>query len=288
MSCLVYATSIHLAWTQESMNHDRVSHQSQCFLQTTRTDLATLKTVDLDPAAEMVTLILDVITDKTHFHLVKGAAEAEAEGAGAEEAEAGGAGAGAEAEEAELAQSKRAALACMADEDTSGHVVSNEEVAALAAELSLRRHKDAVPLPFIADAIAGLAGRSGSLGQQMLHILLLGCNTIQLVGHLKESIPEALHSRVWVLCTSEVWPSDCSTMLWHLYGALARPDDMNSFRAGTRTLLGEYTDHYARQHIIDPSRADLKLSGSLANAVHCDRLDRVVVLPGQGAQMELL
>ena len=77
-------------------------------------------------------------------------------------------------------------------------------------------------------------------------------------------------------------------MLWHLYGALARPDDMHSFRAGTRSLLGEYTDHYARQRIIDESRAELRLSGSLANAVHCDRLDRVVVLPCGGVQMDLL
>ena len=175
----------------------------------------------------------------------------------------------------------------MADDDTSGHIVSNAEVATLAGELSERRHKDLVPLPFIAEAIAGVAERCANLCQ-MLHVLLLGCNTIQLVEHLKQKIPEATQSKVWVLCTSEVWPSDCSSMLWHLYGALARPDDMCSYRSGTRTLLGEYTDHYARQRISDQSREELKLTGSLANAVHCDRLDRVVNLPGQGAQMELI
>jgi len=54
-----------------------------------------------------------------------------------------------------------------------------------------------------------------------------------------------------VLCTSEVWPSDCSTML---YGALARTKDLNSFRAQTCALLGTYTDHYQRQSIQDVSQ----------------------------------
>ena len=50
---------------------------------------------------------------------------------------------------------------------------------------------------------------------------------------------------------------------------------MDSFRSGTRTLLGEYTDHYKRQRIIDESRSELLLEGSLANAIHYSRLDEV-------------
>ena len=95
MPCIVYATSIHLAWTKGSPNHERISQHSQCFLQSTRTDLTYLKSLQLDPAVEMVTLILDVTTDKSHFHLVKQAAEGEAaEGEAAEgeaaEGESGG------------------------------------------------------------------------------------------------------------------------------------------------------------------------------------------------------
>lgn len=325
MPCLAYASSIHLAWAKECPNHERISQQSLAIMQSTRYDLTDLQSTELDPAAQMVCLILDVVTDMSHFHLVKQAEDESAEGESALHAphapqSAEGESAGCSSistnkygiEVAEVACQagegmgehskgegvgehsvstkqfgKRAALACMADDDSSGHIVSSEEVASLAAELASRRHKDPVPLPFIAAAIASLTQRCASLGQ-MLHVLLLGCNTIQLVHHLKQKIPEAEQSRVWLLCTSEVWPSDCSSMLWHLYGALARPDDMHSFRAGTRTLLGEYTDHYMRQSILDESRAELKLSGSLANAVHCDRLDRVVIVPGQGVQMELL
>ena len=70
MPCVVYATAIHLAWAKESTNHERISQHSQCFLQSTRTDLTYLKSLQLDPAVEMVTVILDVTTDMSHFHLV--------------------------------------------------------------------------------------------------------------------------------------------------------------------------------------------------------------------------
>ena len=63
---------------------------------------------------------------------------------------------------------------------------------------------------------------------------------------------------------------------------------LDNFRAGTRTLLGEYTDHFKRQRIVDQSREELKLEGSLGNAVHCSRLDRVKVTPGQVPVMELM
>ena len=105
---------------------------------------------------------------------------------------------------------------------------------------------------------------------------------------LKQHISLEAQKHVTVLCTSEVWPSDCTTFLWSLYGTYARPGDLDNFRASTRNLLGEYTDHFVRQRITDPSREELNVHGSLANAVHCDRLDRVVEQPGCGEQMSLL
>ena len=90
-----------------------------------------------------------------------------------------------------------------------------------------------------------------------------------------------------MLCTSEVWPSDVATFLWHQYGSLAQPNDLAAFRQGTRELLGEYTDHYKRQRIPDTSRTELGLHGSLADAVHCARLDTVKIV-GTHAQMDLL
>jgi hypothetical protein len=175
----------------------------------------------------------------------------------------------------------------MTDDDTSGHVVTTDEVAKLAVQLAATRVKDLVPHATIAEAIAPLTEKCASLGKEM-HLLLLGCNTIGAIPSLKQHISQEAQKRVTVLCTSEVWPSDCTPLLWTLYGTYARPGDLDNFRAGTRTLLGEYTDHYARQRIIDDSRAELKLQGSLANAVHCDRLDRVVEQPGCGVQMSLL
>ena len=59
----------------------------------------------------------------------------------------------------------------------------------------------------------------------------------------------------------------------------------DSFRTGTRTLLGKYTDHFHRQRIVDESRAALKLNGSLADAVHCNPLHRVKVTPAGDVRM---
>ena len=59
-----------------------------------------------------------------------------------------------------------------------------------------------------------------------------------------------------------------------------RKGDMLEFRAGTRDLLGEYTDHFVRQHIVDQSLSDAGLEVSLANAIRLDRLDRVEIVPG--------
>lgn len=179
------------------------------------------------------------------------------------------------------------ALKCMSDDNTSGHVVGNEECASLAATLAERRVKDSVPHNTLAKAIAPLADRCFRMGKE-LHVLLIGCNTIKAIPALKRAIPPNAQEVVTVLCTSEVWPSDCSTMLWCLYGALARPKDLNSFRAQTRGLLGQYTDHYQRQSIEDTSRRELKITDSLANAVHCDRLSRVQTQDGGDAVMQLL
>ena len=85
-----------------------------------------------------------------------------------------------------------------------------------------------------------------------------------------------------------MWPSDCSVLLWHLYGALARAGGLATYRSGTRQLLGEYTDHYQRQRIRNESLSELKIEGSLANAVHCSALDQVVVNEGMLPQMDIL
>ena len=72
---------------------------------------------------------------------------------------------------------KRAALACMVDDDTSGHTVPNDRVAELAAQLASTRVKDVMPHAFVAEAIAPIAEKCASLGKDM-HLLLLGCNII--------------------------------------------------------------------------------------------------------------
>ena len=179
------------------------------------------------------------------------------------------------------------ALRCMSGDNVSGHVVSNEECASLAAELAQRRVKDFIPHNTLAGHIAPLAIKCEQMGKE-LHVLLLGCNTIKAVPALKKAIPANAQGVVTLLCTSEVWPSDCSTMLWCLYGALARTKDLNSFRAETRSLLGTYTDHYQRQSIEDTSRQELKITDSLANAVHCDRLSNIRTEDGGHAVMQLL
>ena len=81
MSCLVYTAAIHLAWGQEN-NHDLISNKSACVLQCTRADLQCLRTAEIDPQSQIVTLIFDVVTDKRHLHLVKAEAEADEGAAG--------------------------------------------------------------------------------------------------------------------------------------------------------------------------------------------------------------
>ena len=77
LKALTYLASIHLAWEQDE-NHERITPSSFSCVQTTRNDLLRMETVDLDPQADIVTVILDVVTDQRHFHFVKPKAEAEA------------------------------------------------------------------------------------------------------------------------------------------------------------------------------------------------------------------
>ena len=46
----------------------------------------------------------------------------------------------------------------------------------------------------------------------------------------------------------------------------ARVGDLTSFRTGTRTKLGEYTNHFLLQRVVDESREELKITGSLVAA----------------------
>ena len=62
-------------------------------------------------------------------------------------------------------------MRCMADDDTSGHVVSPQEVAAFAAQLGELRFKDLVPFSFFAPALASMADKCHALGIE-LHTIL--------------------------------------------------------------------------------------------------------------------
>ena len=262
MPCLTYLSSIDLAWQKEP-THTRISPESISLLQASRADLELFKTLPVDPNASIVTLIIDCVTDRNHFHLVK------------------------EAAESQIDRWTAAARAAVEEEDEVVGGVSADEVAAATAKLAGRRVKDAVPVDVVASCIAPLADKCASLGKE-LHILLTGCNTISLVAPLKKRIADSSHACVWVMCTTEVWPTDVATFMWHLYGGLVRKGDMLEFRAGTRDLLGEYTDHFVRQHIVDQSLSDAGLEVSLANAIRLDRLDRVEIVPGMLPDMAML
>ena len=150
-----------------------------------------------------------------------------------------------------------------------------------------------VPHAHLATSIAKLADRVVRAGKE-LHIILSGCNTQNLVPVLHTAVPEEQRAHVYVLCTSVVWPSDLAPFLWHHYGGLARPGDLAAFRAATRRLLGEYTEHYHRQRIVDESMREARgagaasFEGSLANCAFMDRLDKVAVIAGGNVRMELL
>ena len=70
MPCLIYTAATHLSWQKEE-NHESISTNSRCFLQATRKDLRSLAELELDPIAQIVTIIIDLITDKKKMHFVK-------------------------------------------------------------------------------------------------------------------------------------------------------------------------------------------------------------------------
>ena len=105
---------------------------------------------------------------------------------------------------------------------------------------------------------------------------------------IKHKLSEELQSRVWLLCTNEVWPSDLSSCLWHHYGGQVSAD-LGAFRMNTRVLLRDFTVHWQRQMIVNPSFEEARQSQveSLADLVHLDRMDRVTSVGGY-PKMELL
>ena len=263
---LTYLASIDLAWGVEP-NHTRISASSEYYLQCTRADAGKLATIDLSPETSVVTLIMDMTTDKSHFHFVKGGEPTEAH-----------------------AQAVMSAL----EDNEPGHVVDPKTVALHAQMLAGRVAKDLIPHNTLASWLGPFAARCAGAHKE-LHLILTGCNTQNVCGALKKVVREDCQAKVWVLCTSDLWPSDLATFLWHFYGSLAQPGDLQLFRVATRRLLGEYTDHYKRQCIVDESMREARggvssdqLSESLADAVYLDRLDRIKVEAGGEVSMQLL
>jgi len=168
------------------------------------------------------------------------------------------------------------------DGEALPHVIEPKRVAALTSQLAVRTAKDSVPYATVADSLGKLAKQVAGAGKE-LHIILAGCNTVGAVAALHAVTPPEVRNHVWVVCTTEVWPSDVAPFLWHHYGGLVQKGDLQQFRSATRRLLGEYTEHYKRQRIendaVREARAG-KLGGledSLANAVRCDRLSSLNV-----------
>ena len=126
MNVKVYMASIHLAWEKEP-NHDRISQLSRCCLQATREDLLSLKNQEVDPAAQILTIVIDVTTDMKNLHLVKAADDLNPN--------VGSDRFGIEA-----------AWECMGNDlDGIPGQAPNQVSAELAAELAARRVKDSVP-----------------------------------------------------------------------------------------------------------------------------------------------
>ena len=210
--------------------------------QATKEDLAKMDTVRIDAAVPIVALIIDCTTDQRSFHFCKGSQVCTASDF-AEELE----------EE---------------DEKVEKSVVD------LAASLAGRRTKDMVPLAVVASHIAGLGNRCHAK-QKVLHVLLTGCNTSNLVLPIRQKLEPAAQSSVWVLATTQVWPGDMSTFLWSQYGATVSTD-LAAFRLATRTILDEFSAHWKRQKIRDEAMSEqVRKFRSLADLVVLDRLDRV-------------
>lgn len=263
--CITYTTSIHMAWSNEP-NHDRISSGSDCTLQATHDDLSNLAALTPDFNADVVTVILDVVTDRKNCHLVRKIEDAK-----------------------ELTRALAAAKQQLAECESLGHVVDQEAVMERTAENLTRRTKQYVTHAEVARMIEPLADKCAA-NQKELHLLLVGCNTGGLAAALKSAIKANAQPSVWVVCTSDLWPSDLAPFLWHLYGSYVLKGDLHAYRMHTRNLIGEYTDHYKRQRLVDQSRVDQArdFEQSLANCCHCDRLDRVTVMESGHAKVDLM
>ena len=212
--------------------------------QATKEDLAKMDTVRIDAAVPIVALIIDCTTDQRHFHFCKGSQVCTASDVAEE----------------------------LAEEDEDEKV--EKSVVDLAASLAGRRTKDMVPLAVVASHIAGLGNRWHAK-QKVLHVLLTGCNTSNLVLPIRQKLEPAAQSSVWVLATTQVWPGDMSTFLWSQYGATVSTD-LAAFRLATRTILDEFSAHWKRQKIRDEAMSEqVRKLRSLADLVVLDRLDRV-------------
>lgn len=184
-------------------------------------------------------------------------------------------------------------MTAMDDEEDFAETFMNDDastISGLASSLHNRLTKDAVPLQAIAKCISPLAEHVFEAGK-VLHIVLPGCNTINVCYHLKESLPERIHHIVYILCTSDVWPGDLSHIMWSQYGTNLTAD-LSHFRAATRRILDEYTHHFKRQRILDQSMqaaAKKKSRQRLSDAVYLDRLDRICTQnSGQNIEMQSL
>lgn len=268
-SVMCYMASLHQAWIPEE-NHSRISQNSSCYLQASREDLeAVANSLPIDAEPSIFTIVIDCTTDTLHFHLCKPYVPPPTETKGA----AKGA-------------TKPASGTKDAPHPMAEHFLDEEEPSEdtlnLAAALSTRKTKDAVPLQYIAEKLTQLTRR---LGGKPLHAVMTGCNTCGIALPLKALIPEELHAHVWLLCTNEVWPGDLSTFLWHHYGATVQ-NDLEEFRLRTRTLIDQFTPHWKRQRVEDQSMNEsARKTKSLSLFVLCDRLDRV--RPGAGGFPEM-
>jgi hypothetical protein len=70
LTSLTYMASIDLAY-EDSPNHESITPNSFACLQCTRDNFKRLDTVEFDPSADIVTVIIDTVTDKRHLHFVK-------------------------------------------------------------------------------------------------------------------------------------------------------------------------------------------------------------------------
>ena len=212
------------------------------YSQASREDFSKLDETNIDASVPIVTVIIDCTTDKLHFHFCK----------------------------ASVASSTKD----FEDELAQGDSVA-EDVLGFATLLSGRCTKDAVPYEYLAKHLATFVAKCHNAGK-VVHLLLTGCNSVGLVlpvcRQLDVLCPDARGS-AWILATNSVWPGDLSTFLWSQYGCTVSPN-LDTFRCATRMLLDDFTEHWKRQKLQDPSIRHMA-DKSLSDFVLLDRLDKV-------------